>query len=495
MFKYLLHSWVGKVLLIAIVGFLFVAAILTIKNSSPLSTNDDYKVSLMPDKIDLDNISIYDEMINKAFNQVQKNTNLFLGKKGFPQVKRSDISFNPAGFEFDLEIGTTGSGLKTVQVILYDSATNKWTYGYNAKNQTTELVKTDVDNFSDKYSIVIDRIISEYVPEGLENVDFSKGYFVHVTTTDGKDYLIGAFGEVELYERTNSKVLSANVLGILEGIGNIAKKLNPFSFFGKDENTCNNSKVNIWDHVQNALTKRGVTLPLENTIVGQTVTGLSENVLSENSDGGDASSYQHVITCNQVSKIAIPLGSDYSVVPNHDEVVRRYNELGKKQQGAHYLLGGDLHTWCVNGGCYCDFFAELINIETGIVEEMQASDWRLCSNSEKLVEDAIKKIEDVIGKPIKPQDPYWTEPVDDTSKPPVDDDIVVPPVADDNKGTECVDSCSNPAQHGFPVCDLKKLPTSCQPADSRPGWDCYTFEETSCKPSTRCFCIAPPERI
>lgn len=57
------------------------------------------------------------------------------------------------------------------------------------------------------------------------------------------------------------------------------------------------------------------------------------------------------------------------------------------------------------------------------------------------------------------------------------------------------DTCSNPAQYGFPVCDESNLPIECQATDSRPGWDCYTFEDASCDTSTRCFCITPPENF
>lgn len=57
------------------------------------------------------------------------------------------------------------------------------------------------------------------------------------------------------------------------------------------------------------------------------------------------------------------------------------------------------------------------------------------------------------------------------------------------------DSCANWAEYGFPVCNEEELPEDCQPHDDRPGWDCYTFEEEACSPTTRCFCIAPAEAM
>lgn len=108
-------------------------------------------------------------------------------------------------------------------------------------------------------------------------------------------------------------------------------------------------------------------------------------------------------------------------------------------------------------------------------------------------------------------DPVWdddgTPLIDDTT--PIDDstnNIDGTPLIDDSTNNNdntpptdsnigCEDSCSIPAQYGFPVCNPGSLPTSCQPTDDRPGWDCYTFEDTNCEPSTRCFCIAPPEYL
>lgn len=95
------------------------------------------------------------------------------------------------------------------------------------------------------------------------------------------------------------------------------------------------------------------------------------------------------------------------------------------------------------------------------------------------------------------EDPiFFTDPVSEEEESEDKDDEVE--VGSDGYGL-CVvpenDACSNPAQYGFPVCDATNLPADCRPTDDRPGWDCYTFEDAACEPSTRCFCIAPAEYL
>lgn len=90
--------------------------------------------------------------------------------------------------------------------------------------------------------------------------------------------------------------------------------------------------------------------------------------------------------------------------------------------------------------------------------------------------------------PWEPEEPFiYIDPTPDETDP-VEDEALTCTTPED-------DTCSNPAQYGFPVCDETNLPIECKATDSRPGWDCYTFEDASCEPSTRCFCIAPAEGL
>lgn len=109
------------------------------------------------------------------------------------------------------------------------------------------------------------------------------------------------------------------------------------------------------------------------------------------------------------------------------------------------------------------------------------------------VEPAVKDVEEeeTPRKPADPEEPedpvIYIDPTPDEPDP-VADEAAICTVPED-------DTCSNPAQYGFPVCDEANLPIECKATDSRPGWDCYTFEDASCEPSTRCFCITPPEDL
>ncbi len=91
---------------------------------------------------------------------------------------------------------------------------------------------------------------------------------------------------------------------------------------------------------------------------------------------------------------------------------------------------------------------------------------------------------DTTTDPAPPEDPDPVQPVVDPV-PPEDPDTV----------SQCPqdDPCGLGIEYGHPVCDATNLPVDCVPSDNRDGWDCYTWEESACNPTTRCFCITPPE--
>lgn len=107
---------------------------------------------------------------------------------------------------------------------------------------------------------------------------------------------------------------------------------------------------------------------------------------------------------------------------------------------------------------------------------------------------------------IEPCDKVTPEPTPDTviDTPPQTENSPAAAQKNEAKDTQAIqvdtstscgssDACTEHAVHGFPVCNENVLPKDCQPTDNRPGWDCYTFEDATCSPSLRCFCITPPE--
>lgn len=213
------------------------------------------------------------------------------------------------------------------------------------------------------------------------------------------------------------------------------------------ENSCKKTTINIADQLENAFSSMGLEVP--------SAEKMQIKIRKPPYFEEPETTTKPTMKCGEEMEIMVRLGENFEVLPNSEEVERRYDELGKQQQGAHYLMYFTVFSFCgTDGKCTCFVSTEIISVATRVVEAQSVSNRGNCSELEDKFTQTITDIQSKSGKDFIPENSKWYTPditPDSTSTPPEDDvdNTATGSVEDDDDNEDVEDATSSQLSYRF----------------------------------------------
>lgn len=338
----------------------------------------------------------------------------FLGTDGKPQMAVPNIYFDYTSTTFEIDAGTTGSDIDSLQVLLYDWTVDGWVYAYDSAAATSYFDGVALDDFGSHYTLNVDQVlIDDFTLNTLDTIDVGKGFLVQINTIDGLAYLlnpdlVNPEDQTWEYEVSDSPLSANNIAQEKDGI-----------LMSSDDCNCVGVTIDLearfLEGIKSLMTKAGKD-PTKAKDPSDSIWG-SYAVLDYNKEQ-DFREYKKILKCGESSSSYIKIGDDgTNLTLQH----RNTNNSSTK-----YILFFKVYTRCGDmwddtfgsdiWECYCSFSFGLYDLDDvydnypfqphPLDDIVDGSDnYRDCSvNLDDQFEVMLKAIEDKLNKKFEFED-------------------------------------------------------------------------------------------